>query len=181
MRLFIAIALPVDIRARLASLQSGLAGARWIDSDSLHLTLRFLGEVSGHDADDLDTELGRIDFPAFDMALSSVGHFGKRDLVHTLFAGVERNEALNRLQAKVESAAVRTGHEPESRKFHAHVTLARLKDTPLSRVRQWLEMAGSFATEPFPVDRVTLFRSHLGHGGARYEAVAEYPLEHIGV
>ena len=64
----------------------------------------------------------------------------------------------------------------EERKFTPHVTLARLKDAPADRIGRFLSDRGLFRAGPMPVDHVTLYRSHLGNGGAVYEALREYPL-----
>ncbi len=179
MRLFVALPLPVDVRARLGALQSGLAGARWIDQGLMHITLRFIGEVSEVDARDLSDALDGIDVPVFDLTLNGVGYFERRGVAHTLWAGIQRDEALMRLQAKVESAVVRAGQPREQRKFAPHVTIARLRDVPVDRLGHWLEDLGPVAQTPFTVDRFILFQSFRGHGGAEYLPLAEYPLRDV--
>ncbi len=175
-RLFVALPLPVDVRAQLAALQSGLAGARWIDPDSLHMTLRFLGDVSEPDAEDVDFALSEIYSPAFDLGISGIGYFERRGLVHTVWARVEKADALLHLHSKIESAMVRCGFDPEQRKFTPHVTLARLKDTPVERIGPWLEISGAAVVPPFAATGFTLFQSERGHGGARYTPLGEYEL-----
>ncbi len=175
-RLFAALALPVDVRAQLSARQSGLAGARWIDSAALHMTLRFIGEVSEPDAQDISLALVAIQAPAFELGFSGMGYFERRGSVHSVWAKPTRSDALKHLRSKVESAVVRCGLEPETRKFKPHVTLARLKDTPEALVGPWLEQAGAAVIPPFTVDSFTLFQSRLGHGGARYIPINEYPL-----
>lgn len=176
MRLFVALPLPVDVRARLGVLQSGLAGARWIDQDLMHVTLRFVGEVPERDADDIGDALSTIEMPAFDLVLNDVGYFERRGVAHTLWAGIGRSEALSRLHAKVEGAVVRSGRPRESRKFAPHVTIARLRDVPVDRLGRWLEDLGPVSREPFTADRFVLYQSFRGHGGARYQPLADYQL-----
>ncbi len=77
MRLFVAIALPADLRARLAGLQQGLPAARWVDPDNLHLTLRFIGEADGDQAQDLDAALSRVRAARFAVTLAGSGRFGQ--------------------------------------------------------------------------------------------------------
>ena len=69
------------------------------------------------------------------------------------------------------------GLPAEERKFSPHITLARLKDAPADRIGRFLSDRGLFRAGPMPVDHVTLYRSHLGNGGAVYEALRDYPLE----
>ena len=80
------------------------------------------------------------------------------------------------LQEKLENALVRTGLEPERRKYTPHITLARVKKSPKGKVAGWLADHGGFNLPPFNVDQFVLYRSHLGHHGAYYEAIAEYDL-----
>lgn len=176
MRLFVALPIPLDIRARLGALQSGLAGARWIDQELMHITLRFIGEVSERDVDDIIDALGMIELPAFEMTLSRPGYFERRGMPHTLWAGISKTEILTRLQAKVESAVVRSGQPRESRKFLPHVTIARLRDVPGDRLGHWLEESGPLSQEPFDIDRFVLFQSFRGHGAAKYQPLADFPL-----
>ena len=176
MRLFVAIPLPEEVLATLARFESGLPGARWVAPETLHVTLRFVGEVGRGEAEDLDAALSGIYAPAFELAFDSLGTFGNDRAQRALWVGVTANPALDHLRDKVESATVRSGFEAERRKFKPHVTLARLKGIPVERLSDYLAANSSIAIPPFQVGAFTLFRSHLGDEGARYEALAEYPL-----
>ncbi len=176
MRLFVGLAVPSEVRAELARLCCGLPGARWIPADNFHLTLRFIGEVPAHVAEDVDDALARVMAPAFELAIDGVGHFGKDSRARTAFAGIAPSEGLMRLQAKVESAVVRAGLPPESRKFHPHVTLARLKGAGAHALSAYEAEHGQLRAGPWNVDAFTLFRSRMGKGGSVYEALADYPL-----
>lgn len=176
MRLFVALPLSEDARARLNALQSGVPGARWVDKGNLHVTLRFIGETDLHGAEELDAGLAGIRAPAFGLTLSGVGFFDRGRYAHTLWAGVERPEPVVFLRDKIESVAVRAGFEPERRKFSAHVTLARLEDVPSVRLGPYIETRHGFAAGPYPITRFTLFESRPGGDGVHYEPLAEYPL-----
>lgn len=177
MRLFVGLAIPQDIRSRLAALTGGIPGARWVAAESIHLSLRFIGEVPGGAERDIDAALAAVGGAAFALRLSGLGCFERRGRVHALWAGIEKQAALMALQDRVESAVVREGFDPERRKFKPHVTLARMKNGRGPEVGRYLENHGDFRAGPFHVDHFTLFRSHLGRGGAHYEALAEYPLK----
>ena len=174
-RLFVALALPEPLQLQLASLDGGVPGARWVKPENRHLTLRFIGEVDRSVADDLDTALGGVEAPSFELTLSGVGHFGKPDAARILWAGVEPTGALDRLQAKVEAATARAGLPAEHRRFSPHVTLARLRHAPGNRVEQFVADHDGFRAPPITIDRFTLFSSFLSASGAIYTPEAEYP------
>jgi RNA 2',3'-cyclic 3'-phosphodiesterase len=175
-RLFVGIPLPSAIRARLAGLCSGVPGARWVAPDNMHITLRFIGPVSGGDAEDIHERLSGILSPSFALTLAGVGCFESGRKVHALWVGINREPQLIRLADKVESAIVRAGMEPERRKFKPHVTLARFRSGGSPRIGAFIESNNPFTAGPFSVEHFTLFRSFLGGEGAHYESLADYPL-----
>lgn len=175
-RLFVGLALPEDVTRRLALLGGGIPGARWMGEDQLHLTLRFIGEVDGAQFDDIRLALGAVRSPSFRLALSGMGHFGEGRKLRALWAGVAPAPDLLGLQERVESALVRSGVPPETRKFKPHVTLARLKDAPVQRVMDFLGAHGLFLTEAFPVDAFHLYSSHPSSAGSVYDVEASYGL-----
>ena len=176
-RLFVAVALPETLRQRLQSLCHGVRDARWVSPETMHLTLRFIGEVEEPLAEGIAEALSRVRAPPFSLTLDGVGHFETRGRVRTLWAGVEKNDALTLLQERVEAAVRRTGIAPDSRRFTAHVTLARLKPAPPQRVGGWLEANAMFRTELFLADRFVLYESFLGHAGAIHSPLETYPLK----
>lgn len=177
MRLFIALSLPDTLRERLCGLCSGLPGARWVAPENLHLTLRFIGEVDGRDAEDIDAALSGIRFPRFPLTLAGVGEFGDGKRLRSVWVGVEANELLERLQAKVEQAVQRAGQPPEKRKFKPHVTLARFKSHPGDKLQSYFTERSLFRCPPFEVQDFTLYSSFLAHEGAIYRPEAVYPLD----
>ncbi|HYE01098.1 MAG TPA: RNA 2',3'-cyclic phosphodiesterase [Alphaproteobacteria bacterium] len=178
LRLFVAVPIPQAQRQHLGLLAGGVPQARWVPPENHHVTLRFLGDTPEDRAAEIDEALAALRAPAFRLGLAGVGHFGGDRAVRILWAGVEGDvQALHFLRDKVNAALMKAGLPPEGQKFSPHVTLARLRDAPLARVRQFLEGNAGFRTAPFAVDRFVLYRSHLGAGGASYEALAEYPLQ----
>ena len=176
MRLFVGLPVPNDIRQSLSVLASGLNGARWVKPEGLHLTLRFMGDVSTRDAADLDAALSAIMEPAFALWCSGLGHFGKGDKVRALWARIAPNEGLSRLREKVERAAFHVGFGDEGRKFKPHITLARFHGPNPRNLGEYLNVHGAFSTEPFLVSSFTLFESHMGHGGSHYVPLNDYSL-----
>jgi len=176
MRLFVALSLPDDLRVRLAGLAGGLPNARWVAPENLHLSLRFIGEVDGVQAHDVDAALAQISAPAFTLSLAGVDRFGAGGKVRSLWAGVEENAELSRLHGKIEQALQRAGLPPEGRKFKAHVTLARFKGNPGGKLHDYLAHYALFRSEPFVVHEFILYSSFLSHNGAIYRAEASYAL-----
>lgn len=175
-RLFVGIALPEMTRQRLSLLCAGVPGARWVKPENLHLTLRFIGEVEHGLAEDIDAALARVQAPQFDLMLDGVGFFGKPSAARILWAGVRRNDALARLQGKVETAVHRAGLSVEERKFSPHITLARLKGAPVQRLQRYVGENADFLTGPIPVEQFILFSSFLSSSGAIYTPEAYYDL-----
>ena len=182
-RLFTALGLPDDLRARLTALQGGIDSARWVAPHNLHITLRFIGEVAEDRAHDIVAALDRIRTGPFPVTVSGTGRFGSDDRTRALWAGVERTDALVALHEKIDRALINAGLAPESRKYTPHVTLARFgggrdrsRDASAGRVLRWLEAQGGFFAMPFDAREFILYESHLGRRGADYVPVASFPL-----
>lgn len=173
LRLFVALTLPADVRARLCGLMGGVPGARWVPGENLHLTLRFIGDVDEGAAADLDAEMARAPFAPFKLTLEGVGVFGASRRPRALWVGVAPSAELDILQGRVEAAAQRAGQPAETRKFMAHVTLARLNGGG-DRLGRFLASNGLFRAGPFAVTGFSLMRSRLGGGDPIYDEISRY-------
>lgn len=174
-RLFTAIELPEDVQNLLADLEQPLPGAKWVETDDLHLTLRFFGDVHGGIARDLMAELETVDTDAFEIHLTGLGVFGGDD-PKVLWAGISPCPALDALARAHERAARNAGLPPEKRPFKPHVTLARLRGATPSQVANFLSQHGMFKTEPLFIGRAVLLSSKPLVGGGPYVIEATYPL-----
>jgi 2'-5' RNA ligase len=175
-RLFVALRPPRAIREHLLGLMGGVQGARWQDDDQLHLTLRFIGEVETHQAEDIAAALGSVRHAPFDLRLDGCGVFDdRRGKTNAIWAGVSPRELLAALHRKLDQTIVRAGLKPERRAYLPHITLARMSGStgPADR---WLAEHAALASEPFAIDAMALYESRLGHGGASYEPVTHYKL-----
>jgi 2'-5' RNA ligase len=175
-RLFVAIDLPPAVKERLAALRGGLPGARWVDGEQLHLTVRFIGEVDGGVLREIRAGLEEVDGLPFPLTLQGVGHFPPRGQPRVVWVGIEKSAPLTQLHGRVESALAAVGIERDARKFSPHITLARLNATPASRVGRYLEEFGLFRTEPFTVQEFVLYSSTLTRHGAIHTPEAAYLL-----
>lgn len=179
MRLFTALALPEEVREELSEICSGVPGARWIPPENMHLTLRFIGEVDNAQARDIDDMLLGLNGKGFELTLSGVDVFTDGPRITSLWAGVEANEPLNRLQAKVEQAVIRAGLPPERRKFKPHVTLARGRIENGPKLQQFMSRNALLKIGPFRVEDFVLFSSFLSQSGPLYTEEVSYPLEPV--
>lgn len=175
LRLFVGIEFPPELKLRLSLLETGLAGAKWVDPGNFHLTLRFIGEVDEGVAADIDEALLRVRAHRFELRLGGTGVFGG-NRPHALWVGVERDPELVALRDKLEHALIRIGLEPEGRKFAPHVTLARLRDPDMAGLRGFLAANAQFRAEPLPVEQFSLIASYPTKSGSIYEDQADYPL-----
>ena len=175
-RLFIGIRPPETIRDALIDLMEGDDAARWQDDDQLHLTLRFVGEVDRDTANELAARLSAAAIPAFDLAIEGTGIFARKGRAHTLWAGIAPSAPLARLQGRVERACIAAGLPPETRKYHPHITLARLNRSAADP-DPFLARHAGLGLGPWRVDSYVLYESTLRTAGALYEPVVRYPLE----
>lgn len=176
MRMFVALPLPEPVRASLATLCFGLPGARWVRPDSFHITLRFLGELDGGAAEDVDALLDGIRAPEFEVEIADVGCFSNGRTVRVVWAGVKPSAALSHLHDKVESAVVRAGLPADGHRFVPHVTLTRPKGITLDNVRQYLESHSLYRAPTFDATHFALYRSFTGSEGPIYRVEGEYDL-----
>lgn len=174
-RLFTALEIPRNAALSLSLLRGGLPGARWIDVENYHITLRFIGDVDGRTADEIVAGLDRIDRPEFQINLSGTGSFGSKK-PHSVWAGVSPTPEMFALQADIERVCKRVGLPPDQRKFTPHVTLARLKSCRLDDVVHYLGGRGDFVTAPFTVSRFVLLSSRESVGGGPYLTEEVFPL-----
>jgi 2'-5' RNA ligase len=180
----VAIELPPPVKAELAGIQSKFKAARmdflrWVAPDSIHLTLKFLGEVPGERLPELTTAVSEATKGAapFTLKLDQVGVFPNARMPRVLWVGVGgETAALKSLQKNVDTAYGALDFPAEGREFTAHLTLARVRDEATPAQRQSLgEMAMKMRQESasqFRVAGINLMRSQLMPGGAIYTALA---------
>ena len=159
MRLFVALDLPHSLRERLSWMAGGLPGARWVAPENYHVTLRFIGELPGYRAEEVDQALAALRAPGFTLQLAGIGTFEKGGRVNSLWAGVQR-----------------AGLERERRRFLPHVTLARMDGVPEAKIAGWVAGHNLFRSQPVLVEHFTLFSSRLGKEQAVYTPEVEYEL-----
>lgn len=177
MRLFVGLDFTWETKQMLASLAGGIPGARWVPPENYHLTLRFIGEVPSHHAEEIDHALAALRARAFPLVLAGMGTFAKGGQANQLWVGVQKNPLLEALHNKVETALQRVGCEPERRRFTPHITLARLRDAAEGKLVGFVQSHNLFRAGPMPVQHFVLFSSKLGKEASVYAPEVEYALQ----
>ncbi|MCU0831499.1 MAG: RNA 2',3'-cyclic phosphodiesterase [Rhizobiaceae bacterium] len=174
-RLFTALEVPRSVAVGLSLLKGGLPGARWIEPENYHITLRFIGDIDDRAADDLAEALERINAPAFPLSVRGLSVFGSKN-PHALIACVEPHPALLTLQGDIDRLCQRLGLAPDPRRFTPHITLARLKNAKPADAGRYLMERGLVYVPDFTAARFVLMSSRDSIGGGPYAVEADYPL-----
>lgn len=190
-RLFIAVPVAEDVRAAIGELMTRVAGApieeravgqpRWVRVEGLHITLRFLGPTP----DMRQREVGAVVAEAargvapFRIVLAGGGAFPNQYRPRVLWIGIAQGaRELAEIAGRINVDLSKLGWTPDDRPFNPHLTLARTDGVPGADLH-----AAKLLTEARAVslgwsaDRLVLYKSHLGHGATRYEALSEAALE----
>jgi 2'-5' RNA ligase len=182
-RAFIAIDLPISIQQQLDAISRQLqtkctpSAVRWVPARNIHLTLKFLGEVSSANLEMvekiLQSEASR--HKCFDVSIGGLGSFPSIHRPRVIWIGVQAPGNLMSLQRGIETETLRLGYAAEDRPFSAHLTIGRVSHSANpDEIRQLGVMLDKFKVGflgAIQVDRVRLFRSDLQPGGAVYTAL----------
>ena len=167
LRLFAAIEIPQTHRLRLSLEAVPLPGAKWIEPDDMHLTLRFAGDIDNRVASDFADFLAGIDIAPFPVRITGLATFGGRE-PRTIHAEVDGGDRLEALQRATDRAARAAGIEAEPRAYKPHITLARLRGASPEIVARYLGSHGLLDLAPFTVDHFALFSARPKIGGGPY-------------
>jgi 2'-5' RNA ligase len=178
-RTFIAIELPSRLKLELGKLQAQLKMERqnwvkWVDPNSVHLTLKFLGNIDITSTDQITKEMegAARGISPFFLEVKDLGVFPNLRRVQVVWVGLSGEiDKVVQLQQNLESNLERLGFVPEKRRFTPHLTLARLRDQAKPEERQkfgQLITSTGFKSDPFKVDTISLMRSQLTSHGAVY-------------
>ena len=174
-RLFTGLEIPAEVGQTLSNLRGGLPGARWIDPENYHVTLRFIGDIDGVSANEIASMLFRVDRKPFEVKVQGLQSFGGRK-PRAVVATIAPSRPLMELQAELERMMQRIGLNPEGRKYIPHVTLARLHDASDQDVADYLSLRGYFPSKAFMAERFVLFSSRASTGGGPYVVEDAYEL-----
>ncbi len=187
MRTFIAIDIPEDIRAELANLQKELAGrvdvrkgdVKWVEPESMHLTLKFLGEVPDNQITDVcnATKLVAEGHAAFDLPIKEAGSFGGRSArVLWVGAGLDSPELLE-LQQDLEDELAEAGWPKEGRQFSGHLTLCRIRNSKAGeKLAEAVKQYKDYDLGTVRARAVCVYESRLRPDGPEYTRLGNYTL-----
>lgn len=183
MRAFIAIDLPEAVRVTLRAKQAEFRAAtrgddfRWTRPEGVHLTLKFLGEISARQAEQVRKALGAIgSFEPFPIEVKGFGFFPDPRRPRVFWAGLEAPPALEELARRIEAAMEKQGFAPDERPFRPHLTLARFKNPrPHPALESLIQGQNDTSLGRFEVAEFFLFESKLSPGGAEYRKLVRFP------
>ena len=185
MRTFIAIDLSKPLKKSISLLCARLDNrdvhVRWVKLEGMHLTLKFLGEISEEKRADVEEAMyaTTMEINPFPLRLKGIGTFppGQKP-PRVLWVGVEENKILKNLDSRLEEELEKRGFSREKRPFHPHLTLARIKPgAHLGFTLEGLKKDRESDFGEMEVDRIALFLSTLKSTGAQYSVLSEFRLE----
>lgn len=185
MRTFIAIDLDEEIKKTISEfirkLDTGNKHIRWIKPQGMHLTLKFLGDITNEKITGVKSVLAKTvkDHRPFQLSLKGTGTFPRgKKFPRILWIGVKENQSLLKLQSRIENDLERHHYPKEQRKYHPHLTLGRVKiPYHLESVLSILDKNKEREFGDMFVRRITLFLSTLKPTGAEYTILSEFALE----
>ena len=199
MRLFIALDIDDEIRERIARFAEGVSGfapdARWARPDSLHVTLKFIGEQPEPIREEINGALGSIATSGVALQFHGYGFFPTAKAPRVFWIGIEAGPELATLAAAVDQQTARLGVPKEDRAFSPHLTLARggvrgtrssgsphrrKGDGPNRSFQRLQEKLAALPTPEFgtmTAHEFFLYQSDLGRGGSRYTKLSRFALK----
>jgi 2'-5' RNA ligase len=178
-RAFIAVQLPVELRARLTTLQGALRSlpieAAWVRETAFHITLRFLGEIRSVDIKEIASCMGATvqDVHPFPLTLCGVGVFPHESAPRVLWVGIQdATGLLSHVHRRLEAQLTRIGYTPERHAFTPHLTLARIRRVSgRAEFESLLKTYQQVMIGQLTVGCIALIESQLHPSGARYATV----------
>lgn len=194
MRLFVALDIDQEIRSHIASFMSEMRtlapAVRWVQPESLHVTLKFIGERPDASVKDIENALGEISAKPVQLSFRGAGFFPTEKSARVFWIGIEADAALAELAAQIERSLVPLGISAEKRAFSPHLTLARAGNgsgTPGRQKgdrpnRHFSALQAKLSAIPSPdfgtmnAAEFFLYRSQLSSRGAQYTKIVRFPL-----
>ncbi len=175
LRLFIALVPPTPIKQQLLLLRRSIMGARWQNSDQMHITINFIGEVDNGSLPQIIEALSAVTFKPLELNINGVDFFGSSRQPRALYAKVTANPELLKLNKKLSNVLLEIDIKTDRKKFKPHITLARLKQASFQSVGQFIQAESLFKTEAFTLDKFHLLSSKLSSDGSQYVIEESFP------
>lgn len=190
LRAFIAIEIPGDLQSEISQIighlqnRAGKSGVRWVSAENIHLTLKFLGDISSSAAVDIQNllKLEAANQQPFALKIGGVGAFPNQKRPRVIWLGVNSPPELALLQRVIESALAKLGYPPEERPFSPHLTLGRVREnatnSELALLSSTLKDINIGILGEVSVDKIHLFKSDLQPGGSVYTKIYSAQFSH---
>jgi len=194
MRLFVALDIEQQVRNRIHNFMEEIRGlatdVRWVNPESLHVTLKFIGEQPDANVSNIEDALRAVSAPSFQIAFRGSGFFPTEKSARVFWIGIEAEAGLGQLAVRVEQALMPLGIPPEKRAFSPHLTLARAgggsgapgrqrEDRPNRRFSALQAQLSTLLVSEFGTMNTAeffLYRSQLSSRGAQYTNIARFAL-----
>jgi RNA 2',3'-cyclic 3'-phosphodiesterase len=187
LRAFVAVEIPLDVRQAICDATSDLQKkigslVRWVPMENMHLTLKFLGDISLSNMDMLTQMLhaGTDLLKCFDLHITGLGSFPNLKRPRVIYMGIQAPATLETLQRGIESASRRLGYEAEERHFSPHLTIGRVRQNVTATEQQTIRLALEETKIDFlgtaRVDSIHLYKSDLKPPGPVYTRLYSAPL-----
>ncbi|MFH1848297.1 MAG: RNA 2',3'-cyclic phosphodiesterase, partial [Candidatus Omnitrophota bacterium] len=185
MRTFIAIDLSEEARKTLSELQCELkeseADVKWVKAENMHLTLKFLGEISEEQAAKVKAALDIIasTVKPYEITIKEIGAFPGLDHPRVVWTGIEKGKKeTTDLANKIELELEKLGFEKEGRAFKAHLTIGRVRGPKnKDKLKTAVQSAGRIKETPSKIKTINLYQSTLTPRGPIYTCLHKSPLE----
>ena len=180
MRIFIAIDCPKEVKDYLFKLQKEIHfekkfnKIKWVAKKNLHLTLRFLGDISEQDLEKTINNLKNLKEKSFEAKLQGTGLFPHEDFPRVVWLGLTPKNKITKFQQKIDEATLGIGKSEQE--FSAHITLGRVKQ--LRKKEEYIKQLKETEIKPlsFPINKITVFQSILTKDGPKYRVKEEITL-----
>ena len=194
MRIFIGIDLDPEVRARIARFLEGVQGfapdARWVRPESLHITLKFIGEQTPERVEAITERLRRVESGAFEIRCAGYGFFPTARAPRVFWIGIQAGPQLAELAGTIDMAVAELGIPREDRPYSPHLTLARASGRSGSPKRQQgdvpnqvfavlekrLAAMGELDFGTMAAGEFILYQSQLSPGGSKYTKLQRFAL-----
>ena len=184
MRIFIGIKMPEEIVAaisqKLKPLKKLSTHIRWVKTDNIHLSIKFIGEVSPNKCSEICHTLTTtpLNIKPFKTNITGWGKFGRQGQLNIFWAGMEYSPSLEKLYSQVEDLTAGLSIERESRNYTPHITLGRNKTLfNLKQVVSFIDKYADQTISPLAINKFQVFQSELSSSGPTYTIMQEIPLD----
>ena len=168
----------MEHRAELIKI-AGTNQINWVDPLNYHITLKFFGDVEEYYINSLNQLIEQVasETKTFTLQYDQLGFFGSEKQPHVLWFGFKKQPAVQELQKSIEKAVTDLGFQPEEKKFHPHLTLARIKKiNDAQPLMQYIKLKNSGIYGKYSVEKFQLFKSVLHSSGPDYKVLQEFRL-----